>query len=335
MAISTITGIQIAGMCSLVPEQAVDNQSLAGQFAGDELEKIMQSTGIKSRRIFNEEQTPLTEAVPLCQHLIASMPDECDIGLVIFVTQTPDYPLPGNAVQLQHQLGLGKECVAFDVNLGCSGYVYGLWQAGTLLQGLACQHALLVAGDATSRQFSPENRAVNTLFGDAVSATLLTKADDALPMTFDLGSDGAGAPYLIQPHGGLTAPTSAPEMHMDGTQVFAFTLRQIPRSIQACLAASQQALTDIDYVVLHQANSMMLRHLADKLGVSDAQLVLALSEYGNTSSASIPLAITAQLQAQMSQQHNTLLLCGFGVGWSWATAVVKVPTLSCCELIQR
>ena len=335
MAISTITGIHIAGMCSAVPQRAIDNQSLAPQFAGEELDKIIQSTGIQSRRVFTDEQTPLSEALHICQHLIAKSPVDIDIGLVIFVTQTPDYPMPGNAVQLQHQLGLDRDCVAFDVNLGCSGYVYGLWQASQLLQGLACQHALLVVGDATSRQFSPDNRAVNTLFGDAVSATLLTKNADAAPMTFDLGSDGAGAPYLIQPHGGLLSPSEAPEMHMDGTQVFAFTLRQVPRSVLACLGAAQQTLDNIDYVVLHQANTMMLRHLADKLGVQDNQLLLALEKYGNTSSASIPLAITSEVSEQLTQSDTTLLLCGFGVGWSWASAVITVPPLFCCELLER
>ena len=334
MALSHISGVRISGMCSVVPETRIDNQSLAAVVGQQELDKIIGSTGIKHRRILSANQTSLSLANIACKTMLTDMNiDVSQIGLIICVTQTPDFPFPGNAVQLQHALMLTKGTPAFDINLGCSGFVYGLWKTAALLNTLETQKALLVVGDSTSTQYSSDNKLVNTLFGDASSAILLEKDKHTTPMIFDLGSDGSGAPYLIQPNNGAKKPNLKPEMYMDGMQVFAFTLREVPKSIKACLNAAKLSKDEIDFVVMHQANTMMIKHLADKLNFTPEQAIIGISEFGNTSSASIPLAMTDKLRDQLLNGNNTMLLSGFGVGWSWATVLVKQSKLEYCRVL--
>ncbi|WP_413736102.1 ketoacyl-ACP synthase III [Shewanella sp. BJSY2023SW005] len=334
MAVTTVNKVSITGIVSVLPETCCENVDESSVSAGEEMARIVASTGIRSRRIASMQQTALALGNIACASLIEEIGwQPTDIGLIVFVTQTPDYPLPGNAVQLQHKLGLSKETIAFDVNLGCSGFVYGLWQVSQLLSGLSKGRALLVVGDTTSHQYSKNNRAVSSLFGDAVSAIGIEKDPHGEEMVFSLGTDGAGAPYLIQPQGGALAPGVAPELFMDGMQVFVFTLREVPSSIMACLAEKGWQIQDIDYCVLHQANEMMLKRLGDKLCLSPEQLIISMGEVGNTSSASIPLALCLSLSKRLSSDRTKLVLSGFGVGWSWGTVALTLPKLKVCKVI--
>ncbi|GGP38919.1 3-oxoacyl-ACP synthase [Shewanella algicola] len=334
MTITTVNKVSIAGIVSVLPESICENTDDTSELASQEMARIVASTGIHSRRVTAAEQTVLDLGLIACESLLGELAwDRDDISLVIFVTQTPDYPLPGNAIQLQHQLGLSKSTIAFDVNLGCSGFIYGLWQTSQLLSGLPTGKALLIVGDTTSHQYSENNRAVSSLFGDAVSAIALEKIENCDEMVFSLGSDGAGAPYLIQPNGGARKPNCAPELFMDGMQVFVFTLREIPTSVNTCLAHKGWRVDDIDYCVMHQANEMMLKRLGDKIGISQEQLIISMGEIGNTSSASIPLALCVSLQAVLLHQPTKLLLSGFGVGWSWGTVALTLQPLKSCKVI--
>lgn len=334
MSISTISGVEITAMCSVLPSSSIDNVSLEAQFSEGELDKIIRSTGIKQRRVVHKDTTALALGHCAASDLLNKTQTNIDdIGLIIFVTQTPDYPFPGNAVQLQYKLGLHKGCIAFDVNLGCSGFVYGLWQCAQLLNASQANKALLVVGDTTSQQYILDNTKVNTLFGDAASAILLSKKPNADPITFDLGSDGSGAPYLIQPNGGALKPNEPANLSMDGTQVFAFTLREIPKSIQACLSEKQWQTANIDYAIMHQANSMMIKHLGDKLGLSDQQVIIEIENCGNTSSASIPLAMCMSIGETLTQRTNNILVSGFGVGWSWGSAAFTQQAMQACYCI--
>lgn len=334
MAITDITGVQIRGICSVLPATQLDNHQLDFGCAVAEQEKIIASTGIHRRRVVTGTQTALDLAKIAASELLNDLKWQQELPeLLIFVTQTPDYMLPGNAVQLQHHLGLAKTTIAFDVNLGCSGFIYGLWQISQLLNGLACRRALLVVGDTTSTLCAEQNRAVALLFGDAVSVVALEKTDNINRMCFTLGTDGAGAPYLIQPFAAARSPSQSAALSMDGTQVFVFTLREVPKSIQQALHAQGWTVAELDYAVLHQANAMMLKHLGDKLGLNSTQLVMAMGDTGNTSSASIPLAMTIALQQQLTQSELKLLLSGFGVGWSWGSVTLTQAPLQCCRLI--
>ncbi|OYQ37377.1 3-oxoacyl-ACP synthase [Niveispirillum lacus] len=321
MAQARINGIALRGIVSALPSRVEDVADLATRFGADQAERIAAATGIRRRHIAADGQCMSDLAVPAARHLLDGLGWAGDnVDLLICVTQTPDHPLPATACLLQQRLGLSKQCASFDVGLGCSGYVYGLWLAASLLAGMGRGRALLIAGDTTSVTLDRADRSVAPLFGDAATATALEWNPGGGLLTVDVGTDGTGGPYLIQPGGGARQP-DGPLLFMDGTQVFAFTLREVPKAISATLAAAACAMSDIDHVVLHQANEMMLKRLGAKIGAHTDQLVLAMADRGNTSSATIPLAMTDALSASLTSGRRRLLLCGFGVGWSWGTAI--------------
>lgn len=321
MAQARINGIALRGIVSALPDGVEDVGDLAVRFGAEQAERIAAATGIRRRHIAAPGQCMSDLALPAGRRLLDGLGWRGDsIDILVCVTQTPDHPLPATACLLQQRLGLGKQCASFDVGLGCSGYVYGLWLAASLLAGMGRGRALLVAGDTTSHTLDRNDRSVAPLFGDAATVTALEWDPTAGSLTVDVGTDGAGAPYLIQPGGGARQPTG-PLLFMDGTQVFAFTLREVPKAITATLAAAGSDIGAVDHIVLHQANEMMLKRLGAKIGARTDQLVLAMAERGNTSSATIPLAMTDTLTTSMSTGRRRLLLCGFGVGWSWGTAL--------------
>ena len=344
MTQARLTGITLRGIVSAVPERHEGEAELAARFGADAARRIAEATGIRGRHLVPEGQCTSDLAVAAAERLMRRLgwsPD--DIDLLVFVSQTHDHILPATACLAQKRLGLPKGCAAFDLSLGCSGYVYGLWAAGGLLPTLGGRgRALLLAGDTTSRLLDADDRSVAPLFGDAATATALELDPAAPPLHVDLGTDGAGAPYLIVPGGAMRrpaeagAPRTGPEgdrLFMDGTQVFAFTLREVPGAIRAKLERAGWTAADVDAFVLHQANEMMIRRLGQKVGATEAQLVLALAAHGNTSSASIPLAMTEALAGPLTVGRRKLLLSGFGVGWSWATAALEAGPLGACETV--
>ncbi|WP_029012902.1 3-oxoacyl-ACP synthase III family protein [Niveispirillum irakense] len=327
MAQARLNGIALRGIVSALPTRVEGVADLAARFGADQAARIANATGIHRRHIARDGQCLSDLALPAARELLTGLgwaPNSID--LLIVVTQTPDHPLPATACLLQEKLGLGRHCAAFDMGMGCSGYIYGLWSAASLLTGMGRGRCLLVAGDITSRTLDPADRGTAPLFGDAVTVTALEIDRTAGPLLVDLGSDGTGAPYLIKQRGGMRNP-EGPMLFMDGTQVFAFTLREVPKAIAATLDAAGLAMADIDHVVLHQANEMMLKRLGQKIGASAEQLVLALQDRGNTSSATIPLAITDSLATSLRSGPRQLLLSGFGVGWSWGTALWQVGSV--------
>ncbi len=333
MALARLDGIALRGIVSALPANVEDVTHLAARFGADYAERIASATGIRRRHIAAPGQCMSDLALPAARELLNGLGwADNSIDLLVCVTQTPDHPLPATACLLQNRLGLAGHCAAFDVGLGCSGYVYGLWLVASLLAGMGRGRALLVAGDTTSHTLTPDNRSVAPLFGDAATVTAIEWDASAGPLTIDVGTDGAGAPYLIRAGGGTRQP-DGPLLFMDGTQVFAFTLREVPKTIAATLNASGIGIAEIDHVVLHQANEMMLRRLGAKIGAREDQLVLALAARGNTSSATIPLAMTDMLSVSLATGERKLLLCGFGVGWSWGTAIWQTGPIATCRTL--
>ncbi|MBP2315846.1 3-oxoacyl-ACP synthase III family protein [Azospirillum soli] len=334
MVASVIEGVGLKGLVACVPEGRETVEHLAARFGEDAARKIAKATGIEARHLVPAHQCTSDLAEAAGRRLLDRMGWEpASVDLLVMVTQTHDHILPASGYLLHHRLGLGKGAAVLDLTLGCSGYVYGLWTAAAMLKVAGGRRALLIAGDTTSRVLDPNDRAVAPLFGDAATATALEIDADASPMAFALGSDGAGAPYLTVPGGGLRRPEAPAHLFMDGTQVFAFTLREVPGNIRAALDLAGWTVDDVDHVVLHQANAQMIRHLAQKLGATPAQTVLALGGYGNTSSASVPLALASELVEPLRAGARRLLLSGFGVGWSWGTVVLAAGPLAVCETI--
>lgn len=239
---------------------------------------------------------------------------------------------------LHGKLGLADHCAVFDVNLGCSGYVYGLWLLGRLLDGVRLRRGLLLVGDTITRLVSPLDSAAALLFGDAGSATAI-QWDDSGEMFFDLHCDGTGFAHLIVPAGGFRQPHSEQTMqrteqqdgsirsegdlYMNGAEIFSFSLRVVPSAVNAVLSLAEWPVDRVDAFVMHQANQFMLHHLGKRMRLDENKLVVALDEYGNTSSASIPLAISHALRSRLTNSTLNLVLVGFGVGLSWGAVAVK------------
>ena len=313
------SGVALRGIVTAMPEAVSENSALAEAFGAETMAKIINATGIERRPVTRTHTvSDLGQIAAEAVMMRLNWAPE-SIGLIVVVTQTPDYPLPSTACVLQQKLKLPTSTAALDINLGCSGYVYGLSVATAMMRAAGIPRALLIAGDITTRMISDSNRSLAPLFGDAVAATAL-ELDDNATLAFDLGSDGTGAPYLISKTGGLVEP-GAPELFMEGTQVMAFSLKQVAPSVARALAAAGLDIDAMDHVILHQANAMMIKTLGHKIKARDDQMVFAVKDYGNTSSTSIPLAICDHLTKTPVTGVQRFLLCGFGVGWSWSTLV--------------
>ena len=351
MATGRTSGLRIAGIASAVPEGVRTREDLAAVFGDAEAQKISDAVGVRSR--FVTEGALCTS--DLCQAAATRLLDELEwdrnsIDLLIFVSQTPDYILPATSCSLQARLGLPKTTAALDINLGCSGYVYGLWTIATMMMAGSFRRALLLVGDTISRIAAPEDRAVAPLFGDAGTATAIERDDAGGAWTFELGTDGRGERNLIVPAGGFRQPRggetsrrseresgnirSDEDLFMDGAEIFNFTLREVRPLITAILASASQTLDDVDHIVMHQANRFMLQHLAKRLKLPEEKVVLALDAYGNTSSASIPLALTTSLAHRLRHESRRMLLVGFGVGYSWAAVSLALGPMAMPPLIQ-
>ncbi len=341
MANCVIEGVRVAGIACAVPSPTRSAQDEVAHFGAEAASKISQSVGVDVRHVAPPEVCTSDLSLAATERLLADLNwKREEIGALIFITQTPDYVLPATSHSLHRRLNLPAACCAFDVNLGCSGYVYGLWLASSVAASLRGK-VLLLVGDTITHLISPQDQSVAFLFGDAGTATGLEPAPDAAPMYFELGSDGSGVNSLIVPAGGFRqrcnsascvrtpreggGTRSDEDLYMDGPEIFAFTLRRVPPLVKDVLSASGCGMDDIDAFVFHQANRFMLDHLAKKLKVSSEKFVVGMKDYGNTSSASIPMAIaTTPLRARLESQPTRLLLAGFGVGFSWAGAVLTL-----------
>lgn len=341
MAATTVPGIRCAALACAVPS-ATEGADTDGVLYGIEAAgKLSAATGVRSRHV---------AAAGLCtsdlccaagkRALQQAEWDPASVDALIFVSQTPDYLLPATSCTLQARLGLPTSCAAFDVNLGCSGYTYGLWLASTLL-GSGLSRVALLVGDTVSQITGREDRSTRPLFGDAGTATLLERAPEAPPWSFVLGTDGSGRDHLIVRRGLFRdSPLNAqPELNaegrlfMNGAEIFAFTLREVPPLVEAGLRSANWSRDDVDAIVMHQANEFMLKHLAKRMKLPAEKQPLSLGEYGNTSSASIPLTIAAQLADRCAAESLKLLLVGFGVGYSWGTAAVEFGPLPRPEIL--
>ena len=349
MAISRIAGIRIAGVASAVPERLCLPSEFYERFGEEDVLKIVESTGVAKRYIAPPGMCVSDLCVAASERLLVEGKWEREaIDAVIFISQSGDYTVPFTAGMIQNRLGLSKGCAAFDVNLGCSGYVYGLWLAGSLINGGGMQRVLLLMGD-TSTKASEEDRSVALLFGDAGTATIVEKSDENSEFTFVLGTDGKGAKNLIIPANGCRNPStdltrirvevengnrrSQEELYMNGPEIFAFTLAEVPKMVRQVLAASGNTIETIDSVVLHQANKFIIEYLTKRMKVPDTKVPLSLGEYGNTSSASIPVTMTHCLREQLSLGTMNLLFGGFGVGYSWGAVTCKVGNIVMPEMV--
>jgi 3-oxoacyl-[acyl-carrier-protein] synthase III len=345
MATCSVCNVRLAGISVAIPEHFRSRAEDEEDFGKEIVAKIQQHSGVTRRPVSLNGLCASDLCFVAAERLLENLnwPRE-SVDALIFVTQTPDYLLPATSCVLQQRLSLAKRCAAFDVNLGCSGYVYGLWLAGQVLASAGMGRALLLVGDTISRIVSPMDRASAMLFGDAGSATALERTDDASPMLFELGSDGRGRDHLIVPAGSFRRPRtdltqrrtereggavrSDEDLFMDGAEVFSFAIREVTPLIKSVLAQADWPKESLDGLVLHQANEFILQHLAKRLGMPREKVPSTLENYGNTSSASIPLTMVVSLGERLKANAQRLVLAGFGVGWSWGAVALSCGPMS-------
>jgi 3-oxoacyl-[acyl-carrier-protein] synthase III len=341
MAKTRISGVRIAGIAAAVPEGEATRIDDVRVFGEEDARRIFKNTGVKRRRVTHNGLCTSDLCLAAAERLLATLDwGKESIDALVFVSQSPDYLCPATACVLQHRLGLPSSCAAFDVNLGCSGYVYGLFVLGSFFAGGGFRRALLLVGDTASRTSAPLDRSVAPLFGDAGAATALECADAGYAMDFVLGTNGAGARHLMTPAGGFRTPRgpttaevtereggnrrSDEHTYMNGAEVFTFTLSAIPPLIDETLALREWRRDEVDAYVFHQASTFMLKNLQRACALPAERFVIGLEEYGNTSSASIPLAIVDRLRGRLSTRAEKLVLAGYGVGWSWAAVALEL-----------
>lgn len=350
MAVSRLRGVRLAGLASAVPSLTRTTADDALVYGLADAKRISESTGVGRRFVASSNTCSSDLCFQAAEKLIADLGWERDsIDALVFVSQTPDYLLPATSCSLHGRLNLSKHCAAFDVNMGCSGYIYGLWIATQIVASNSAGRVLLLVGDTISRTVSARDRSTAPLFGDAGTATALVRDDGAPAMIFELGTDGSGADHLMIPAGGFRKPRNAQtatrteresgnvrsdeDLFMNGAEVFAFTLREVPKLIKSVTEAAGWQNHEVDAWVLHQANRFMLQHLTKRLGLPAERVALAIGDYGNTSSTSIPLTMTHSLAGRLRGGKLQLILAGFGVGFSWGALALTCERMVMPELL--
>lgn len=337
LPVAAIRGIEYS-----LPEGVESTADLAAEFPEWAVAKISERTGVRTRHIAAPGECASDLAAAAAAKLFAS--GKCaasDIDFVLLCTQTPDYLLPTTACVLQDRLGIPTSAGALDFNLGSSGFVYGLLLAKGLIETGNAKNVLLLTADTYSKLIHPADKSVRTIFGDAAAATLISAASDTEPRLgpFVFGSDGSGAANLMVPAGGMRLPRSAEtavvekdssgnlrsrdHLFMDGGEIFAFTLRSVPKLVTGLLEKSGKTRDEIDLFVLHQPNRAMLDTLRKQLRVPPERFYIHLEDCGNTVSATIPIALkSAELDGAL-KPGALVALIGFGVGYSWCAALVR------------
>ncbi|MGZ4048539.1 MAG: ketoacyl-ACP synthase III [Bacteroidia bacterium] len=342
MAYLSTSNSNILAICSCVPK-GIERTTDYDLITPEEQELFIKTTGIKERRVASSNTTCSDLCYASANHIFEKFDCKEDIDIVIFVSQSPDYYLPATSVLLQHRLGLKKSCLAFDINLGCSGYVYGLSVISNLLQGGQLKKALLLVGDKSTTSTSRTDKSTYPLFGDAGTATLLEHTESLSNWYFNLQSDGSGKNSIIIEHGHSRNPfdksfeevveiepgISRAKKHLvlDGLDIFNFALKEVAPNINSLIEQSGILKEQIDYFIFHQANKLINESVRKKLKVEPAKVPYSIELYGNTSSASIPLTMCFALKGELKSKRLTLLLSGFGVGFSWGSVILQTENV--------
>jgi 3-oxoacyl-[acyl-carrier-protein] synthase-3 len=326
--------MKLRAVAAAVPDRRVSAEEIAA-WTGGEAAFIADKIGIRSRAFLGPGETGVSLAQRACDRLFAENPElqRDRVGLLIMVTQNPDYRLPHSSALLQAALGLGTQTACFDLGLGCSGYVYGLTVAKGFMAAEGITDGLLVTCDPYSKIMARTDRDTVSVFGDAATATWLSAESGGTLGLGDHGTDGGGAQHLTVRGGGSACPVSelweeGPaggeplRLHMNGRAIFNFMMERVPQSVTRCLARNGLAPGDVDHFVFHQASKFLLDNLRSRLRLDPDKVPCEIADVGNTVSSSIPLALS-RLKCYRGSGTTTVLVSGFGVGLSWATNIIR------------
>lgn len=350
MAKSIIKNIKIKGMSVVLGENEIKFENEPAFYNNDKTQfaKLQKMIGFDARYCANENTT----AADLCEQaakiLIKNLNIEISsIDAIIFVTQTPDYYMPGNAHVIHRNLGFSKDTIAIDLDFGCSGFVYGLFVASSIINS-GLRRVLLLAGDTYSKLVNPKDRTEAPLFGDAGSATIIDYDETAQESYFILKSDGSGINHILQPAGAYRNPSTEEtrrdvadedgnirnqeNLYMNGFEIFNFTLTEQPKLLDEILEFSGNTKDSIDYFALHQANVYIVETILKKAKIPFEKAPSKIfTKYGNQNSASIPSVICSELRDKFANGKKKVLMQGFGIGLSWGACVMDFEKIICLE----
>lgn len=339
--------IQISGMAACVPKNIFCMDSLVGEFGKNDVLNTIRTTGIKEIRFADAGVT----ASDLCIHAAEKLFEEYKINRneidgLIFVSQSPDFKMPATSFILQSKLGLNNNTACFDLPYGCSGYIYGLFQATMLIESGVCNKIILLVGDTTTKMINSKDRSVKMVFGDAGTATLIEKGRTTIGLNMKV--DGTHYNQLIIPAGGYRYPSSnltsevvevennnyrsQEDLFMDGMGILKFAITEVPPLISESLQMAHWKYFDVDTCAIHQANEFMVNYLRKILKLDKNQVPIHVERFGNTGPASIPLLLCS-LGEELREQNKLerVLMCGFGVGLSLGAAYAN---LTLCNFIK-
>ena len=333
-----LNNVQVKAVASWLPKNILEMVSLGAEYGDTEVANIMKATGVERARIADKDMC----SSDMCQKAAEALmekdginKDEID-GLV-FVSQTCDWILPSTSIALQDRLGLSKDTVCIDIHYGCSGFIYGLFQAASWITIGACKNVLVLAGDTTSRMMNPNDKSLRMVFGDCGTASLVTVGNTS--MGFHIQSDGSGADRLIVPAGGFRLPVSEEtsvlkwdedkngrtmnDLFMDGMAIFNFAITEVHKNVNSLIEYMDWAKEDVGFYALHQANEFMVNYVRKKLKVAVEVAPANCKDYGNTGPATIPFLLS-DVCSQKQYDLKKTIMCGFGVGLSWGLSLIHI-----------
>ena len=309
-----------------LPERVEDNDLLEEENPDWRMSDLVKKTGVLKRYISDKNQTSVDMAVIAAEKIFQNGVDRNEIDFVVLVTQSPDYLLPTSACLIQDKLNLKKECMAFDINLGCSGYIYGLSVCSSLIETGVAKKGLLICSETYTKFIDKSDRTCRPLFGDGAAATLLTACvnDKLGPFTF--GTDGSGYDNLILRGSGARVENDSNAINnlfMEGAKVFMFTMDMVPKSVEGMLKKVDLSIDKIDLFVFHQASKLVIDNITRRLDLPEEKVFRNYQDIGNTVSASIPIALKDAEDKKVLKRGDKVMLTGFGVGFSWGSCLLE------------
>lgn len=351
MALLEYGGVGISALSAAIPRTIINNYKYTQYFPEEQVKEVVDKVGIYERRFADENICSSDLCLAAAERLIADnniIREEID--LLVFLSQTPDYRMPATSILLQERLGLSHSTIAFDITLGCSGFIYGLSVVYALMQQKGLRKALLLDGETRSKVYSPKDRRSAFLFGDGGVAALIERSGKFGKSYFSLNSDGSRGDLIMIKGGGYRYPSSIETLkekvvdeygnirndeqgYMQGADVFNFVIREIPKDIKKVFEYTGIEVGSLDYYIFHQANNFINSYLAKKLKLDTSKIPSTISKYGNTSSVSVPLTIVSELQGQFDTPKK-LLLSAFGVGMTWATGIITLDGCKISDIVE-
>ena len=352
MPIVTYKNVGIKALAACVPSRVIDNYHYdLDIWPEEEVKKVVDKVGVAERRFVDDDTCASDLCFAAAERLIADNNiDKSEIDLLVFLSQTPDYRMPATSILLQDRLSLPMSTMAFDISLGCSGFISALSIVYSMMQNNGFRKALLLNGETRSKVYSRKDRREAFIFGDAGVAALIERDERFGESHFSLNSDGSRGELIMIPGGGYRHMSSAETIkekvvdeygnvrtdeqgRMNGADVFNFVIVEVPKDIKRLLAATGEDIQKLDYYVFHQANAFINNYIAKKMKLDKERIPWTIQKYGNTSSVSVPLTIASELKNKMAGEKR-LLLSAFGVGMAWATAIVPFVDCKISDIVE-